>query len=491
MKSDLIAVLLVAFLAIPCVSIAQTPNASPVPNANGQAPPTERERALMLELQKVEERLKTIEQQLPQAPAPASVTPQQSVGVGGSPQATAESERSSYGVLDASGQGFLVAETPHAALWIGGYALVRYMNQMPADQTFTDHLGNVNTVDPRNDFQFHRAMINFRGYLGSPKLRYQITAWAVMSTNQTTIYGFIGYQFHKTFNAYGGTSSIGGSRSLSGSHPFWLGNDRVMADEYFKSGFTNTAWVNGEIAPGLWYQATVGNNLSQLGLTAKQLTRDLATGATMWWMPTTKEFGRNGSYGDWDYHEKVATRFGFTSAQSREDRFNQNNNPSPDNSTVRLADSTLLFQTGTVAPNVTVQKADVRSFSADAGMKYLGIFLQGEFFRRSLNDFQADGQLPVGEILDRGFYVQGAFFPIKKKLELYGATSWVYGDKNAGFKNSHEYLGGTNYYPFDSRNYRLNVQVINVDRSPVSSLFGYYVGGQKGWTVASAFSVLF
>jgi hypothetical protein len=278
---------------------------------------------------------------------------------------------------------------------------------------------------------------------------------------------------------------------LSGSHPFWLGNDRVMADEYFKSGFTNTAWVNGEIIPGLWFQATVGNNLSQLGLTAKQLTRDLATGAQMWWMPTTKEFGPNGSYDDWEYHEKVATRFGFTSARSREDRFNQNNNPSPDNTTVRLADSTLLFQTGTVAPNVTVQKADIHSLSADAGMKYHGIFLQSEFFRRSLSDFQADGPLPVSEIVDRGFYVQGAFYPVKKKLELYGATSWVYGDKDAGFKNSHEYLVGTNYFPFDSRNYRLNVQIINVDRSPVSSLFGYYVGGQKGWTVASAFSVLF
>jgi len=76
-------------------------------------------------------------------------------------------------------------------------------------------------------------------------------------------------------------------------------------------------------------------------------------------------------------------------------------------------------------------------------------------------------------------------------LELYAATSWVFGEKNAGFANSHEYIGGSNYYPFDSRNYRLNLQLINVDRSPVSSLFGYYVGGQKGWTVASAFSVLF
>jgi hypothetical protein len=48
-----------------------------------------------------------------------------------------------------------------------------------------------------------------------------------------------------------------------------------------------------------------------------------------------------------------------------------------------------------------------------------------------------------------------------------------------------------NFYPTDSRNHRLNVQVIDVHRSPVSSAFGYYVGGQTGTTVATSFSVFF
>ena len=34
----------------------------------------------------------------------------------------------------------------------------------------------------------------------------------------------------------------------------------------------------------------------------------------MWWMPTTKEFGPKGAYGDWEMHEKVATRFGFSTS---------------------------------------------------------------------------------------------------------------------------------------------------------------------------------
>ena len=99
--------------------------------------------------------------------------------------------------------------------------------------------------------------------------------------------------------------------------------------------------------------------------------------------------------------------------------------------------------------------------------------------------------LPVASIVDKGFYLQGAFYPVKKKLEVYAATSQILGDKDAGFDTSSEYLAGMNFYPADTRNHRLNVQVNDVNRSPVSSTFGYYVGGQRGTTIAAAMSVFF
>jgi hypothetical protein len=37
----------------------------------------------------------------------------------------------------------------------------------------------------------------------------------------------------------------------------------------------------------------------------------------------------------------------------------------------------------------------------------------------------------------------------------------------------------------------MNFQVIDVTRSPVSSTFGYYTGGQDGTTFSAAFSVFF
>ena len=401
-----------------------------------------------------------------------------------------EPEWPTWGVIDATGSGIVVHRSSKAELAIGAYALVRYINQLPAEQQFTDHLGNVHDIDTRNDIQFHRAMIHFRGWLFSTKARYQVTVWTVMSTDQTTLYGFLGYQFHKKFNVYGGINTLSGTRSVMGSHPFWLANDRVMADEFFRSSFTGGVWVNGEVLPGLWYHVAVANNLSQLGIAASQLDRGLGTGATVWWMPTTHEFGPNGSYGDWDYHEKLATRFGVSTARSRETRQLQGAS-SPENSQIKLADSLNVFDEGSLASGVTVDSVNYRVLATDAAIKYRGIFAQAEYYNRWLSDFTTNGPIPVSDIHDHGFYVQAAFYPVKKKLEVYGVTSRIFGDKDAGFSNSREFTFGGNYYWFDSRNVRTNVQFMNINRSPVSSVFGFYVGGQKGNTISAATSFYF
>lgn len=422
---------------------------------------------------------------------PASTAERESTPKLFEPDPRLANERPTWGALDATGQGIVLFDSEDLGqVALSAYALVRYIDQRPAEQSFVDHLGNEHDIDTRRDLQFHRAMIHLKGWFYTPKFRYQVTVWTVMSTDQTTLYGFLGYQFNKWFNLYGGINTPGGSRSVMGSHPLWLANDRVMADEFFRGSFTGTLWANGEVLPGLWYHVAVSNNLSQLGITAAQLTRDLGTGYGLWWMPTTHEFGPQGSYGDWEYHETLATRFGFSHIRSRENRQELDNN-NPENTQVRLADSLLLFNTGSLATAVTVQEADWESVSIDAGIKYRGIFLQAEYYRRQLDNFVADGVLPVKKIVDDGFYVQGAFFPIKQKLELYGVTSWVFGDEDAGFGESREYIIGANYYPARTRKLRVNAQIIDVKKSAVSSTFGFYVGGQTGTTYSVAASLLF
>jgi hypothetical protein len=389
------------------------------------------------------------------------------------------------------GTGFLVGRSKAGELSISAYALVRWIDQLPASQTFTDHLGNEHAVDSRNDVFPHRVMVFFKGWLGTPKFLYNIFIWTVNTTDQKNIFGSFGYQFSRKFSLYAGINGLPGTRSVQGSHPYWLGHDRVMADEFFRPYFGNGVWAQGELMPGFWYNAMVANNMSALGIKATQLDRKFSEGASVWWMPTTHEFGPKGAFGDYEMHEKVATRFGISTVYSPEERFTDANTGATGNTLIKLADSLNVFDTGSLAPGVTVQNVDYRLYAVDLGVKYRGFFLQTELYSRRLNSFKADGPLPVKEIVDKGFYVQAAFYPVPKKLELYAATSQIYGDKDAGFSNSSEYLIGGNWYPFNTRNHRLNVQVINVNHSPVSSTFGYYTGGQDGTTISAAFSVFF
>ena len=396
----------------------------------------------------------------------------------------------SYGFYS-PGKGATLFTGPGGEVSLSAYALLRYLNQMPDDQTFTDHLGNEHPVNARHDIYSHRVMVFLNGWVGDPKMIYNIVWWTVNTTDQDALFANLGYRFHKSFNLYVGINGNPGSRTMFGSHPYWLGHDRVMADEFFRPFFAQGLWANGEVAPGLWYSVMVGNSSSTLGVTANQLDRNFTTGGSIWWMPTTHEFGPRGGYGDWAMHQQVATRFGISTTYSPEERYTEIGTD-PGNTALKLADSLNLFSTGSLAPDVTVTNADYRILSVDAGVKYKGFFFQTDIYRRWLNGFKAEGgALPVEEIVDHGFYIQTAFYPVPKKIELYVATSQIYGDKDAGFSDSSEYLVGMNYYPWNTRNHRLNVQLIDVNHSPVNSTFGYYTGGQDGTTVSVAMSIFF
>jgi hypothetical protein len=437
----------------------------------------------------------------PEVPAPASVAATEAPAAGspapgaatameqGTEAAPAWGKYETWGVYD-PGEGFVVGRTKNGELDISLYALARYLNQNDSDGVFKDHYGNERPVDARNDIFSHRVMVWFKGWIVDPRFIYNVTLWTVNATDQRALFANLGYQFSKKFSLYTGMVGNPGSRSLQGSHPYWLGHDRVMADEFFRPYFGSGVYAVGEVFPGVWYNAVVSNSNSALGVKASQLDRKMTRGMSVWWMPTTHEFGPRGAYGDWERHENLATRIGISTTISPEQSFRDSGN-NPANTTLRLADSVNLFETGALAPGVTIQNADYRVLSVDAGAKYKGMFLQVEYYQRWLDNFDADGLLPVSEVKDTGFYVQGAFFPIARKLEVYAATSQIYGDRHAGFGDSSEWLVGMNWYPFPTRKHRLNLQLIDVDKSPVSSTFGYYTGGQSGWTLASAFSIFF
>lgn len=219
----------------------------------------------------------------------------------------------------------------------------------------------------------------------------------------------------------------------------------------------------------------IGNNLSNLDVPAIKLSRNLSGGGALTWLPTTGEFGPRGAFGDYEGHQNLATRFNLAYTYSPEDRQTPIDTPAS-NTTLRLADSLNVFDTGALANGVTVDRVRYQMVSAAAGMKYHGFWLQGEGYGRRLDDFHANGKLPVSAVLNSGFYVQLADMIGPKRFELSGATSFVFGD----FGHPKEFLGGSNYYPWNTRNIRLNTQLIYVFRSPVNRTFGFYLGQLTG-----------
>jgi hypothetical protein len=395
----------------------------------------------------------------------------------------------------ASGRGLLLGENQYGRVSLGAYALVRATTQSPETQTAIDHLGRPFDVDTRRDIQLHRVMIHLKGWFLDPKFRYQLTTWTVNDTEQVRLVGSFGYAFNDSLTLSAGIGPTPGTRSLGGSHPFWLGHDRVMADEYFRTGFATGIWLDGKLTPTLNYKIMAANNISSLGVNASEDTRDIAYGGSVWWQPTTEEFGPQGGFGDFEMHEELATRFGFSYMKSpKEDRAAQPSQNAPDTTQIRLGDSLLLFQTGALADGVTVQKANFEVLSVDAGFKYKGFFLQAELYTRWLDNFVPSTlslPIPVQSITDQGFYIQGSFFPIPRKLELYASTSAVHPDKDPGYSNSDELVVGLNWYWRGQRYQRMNVQLINVNDSPASSTFGYYTAGHDGKTLTVDVSMLF
>jgi hypothetical protein len=385
------------------------------------------------------------------------------------------------------GRGFVVGRGRYGELDLSGYMVSRYLNQLPGDQHGTDHLGRLIPIEPRNDFQFHRVMLFSQGWLFDPKFQFLTFVWTVQDTNQVAVGGALTYNFNQYISLGLGWNAYPGTQSLQGSHPYWVSYDRVMADEFFRPYFSQGIFAQGNLLRTLQYRWMVGNNNSNLDVPATKLDRDLSAGGAITWFPTTGEFGPRGAFGDYESHEKLAMRFNLAYTFSPEERQAPLGTLSS-NTTLRLADSLNVFDLGALAPGVTVERVRYQLVSAAAGMKYRGLWIQGEGYGRRLDHFQADAPLPVHAVRNTGFYVQAADMIVPKRFELYGSTSYVFGDYG---RHPHEFVVGGNYYPWDTRNLRLNVQVINVSHSPVSSTFGFYLGQITGQVVSVGFTALY
>ena len=124
---------------------------------------------------------------------------------------------------------------------------LRYLNTLSSDETFTDHLGVVREVHKRNDITVNRAMFIFGGYIFDQRARYSFTVWTSAGAASIIVASNIGWQFNRKLTVTGGYTGVPGSRSLVNTFPYFQAIDRTMSDNFFRPGFTQGAWANGEV----------------------------------------------------------------------------------------------------------------------------------------------------------------------------------------------------------------------------------------------------
>ena len=373
------------------------------------------------------------------------------------------------------GKGFVLARSDQGELDFSVFTYARYLNQEALDDI----------ADTRNDFQFQKLTMNFKGWAFDPKFRYLFYTWTSNTSQgdpaQVVVAGNLGYLFNDAFALYTGIGALPSTRSTNYTFPNWLKNDhRTIADEFFRGSYTTGIWASGTLAPGLQYRAMLGNNLSQLGVNAAQLDDGLNTvSAALWWMPTTGEYGPGRGFGDYEMHDEVATMFAVNFTHSREDAQGQPGAEGYENAQIRLSDGTLIFSEdpfNTGGMNY-LRKATYQMAAASAGFKYQGWSMEAEAYYRTVDNFRVTAPIPVSALHDHGFQVQGSVMVVPKILQAYLAYSKIYGE----YGNPYDVSIGTNWFPFHRKEVRLSVQGLYLKDSPVGySSVPFAVGG-NGW----------
>ena len=376
--------------------------------------------------------------------------------------------------------GFLLVDGDKGQVYVRLFTYVRYLNQKGLDPSYEDSFGSVKSVPQRQDIQLQKFFLPFAGWFLTPKFRYYLYVWSSNASQgdpaQVVGAGNISYTFNRHVTLGGGITSLPAVRSTEGQFPYWLGvDDRLTSDEFFRGSYTTGFWLKGEFSTKVKYMAMIANNLSTLGVSAAQLDNIIDTTSLMvQWLPTTGEFGLYGTFGDFDYHEKLATRLAAHYTHSREDKQSQPGSNSIENSQIRLTDGSVIFTPDLFAPGTTVEKVTYDMVSLDGGLKYKGLSLEAEYYWRFLGDYAGPNTGGIADINDHGFQVQASAMPVQKTLQVYlsgAAIRGVYG-------NSSELRAGFNWYPVKERGLRLNAEWLHLNKCPVGyTAVPYPVGG--------------
>jgi hypothetical protein len=380
---------------------------------------------------------------------------------------TGQEQRTRWGTYTTN-LGFKLVNTEHGDLSLSIYSYARYLNQRALEPTYTNAFGVTTTLQQRQDFQLQKLQMKFLGWIMDRRFRYFLYAWTSNASMglgaQVVLAGNLNYTFNNYVTITSGIMSLPGTRSVEGNFPFWLAVDsRLIADEFFRNSYTAGVRASGTLRKGLIYQTMIGDNNSILGVSAAQLPNYFQTTANaLVWMPTTGEFGQG--FGDFEGHEKLATRLAGHFSYSKEDAQEQPNTEAFENTQLRLSDGSIIFTPNLFGPGISIKNAVYKMASIDFGVKYHGYALEGEYYPlHRLSNFQGTGTSSVRPNTDYGYQLQASAMAIPKMLQGYVGGSEVIGR----YGRPWDFRAGVNYFPYKNRVVRWNTEFLYLYRSPV------------------------
>jgi len=381
------------------------------------------------------------------------------------------------------GNGMVLARTDLGEVDFSVFSYVRYLNQTALEDSYTDSFGRTRDLRLRQDVQLQKVNLSFKGWLFDPDFRYLFYTWTANTSQgqgaQVVVAGNLSYRFNDAFSLAGGIGALPSTRSTNYTFPNWLRVDnRTIGDEFFRGSYTSGFWAWGSLGDTLKYRVMLGNNLSQLGVDAGQLDGKIhAVSGALWWMPTTGEYGPGNGFGDFEYHDELATLFSLNFTRSREDKQSQPGVNDFENSQIRLSDGTRIFEPGAFGTDGQIQKATYRMLAASGGFKYRGWSLDGEYYWRWVDDFKTTGEIPVDDLFDHGFQLQASAMLVPGSLQAYISGSKIFGE----YGDPWDTALGLNWFPLQRRELRVNVQGLYLDRSPVGYASVPFIVGGDGW----------
>jgi hypothetical protein len=377
--------------------------------------------------------------------------------------------------------GFLLYDGEKGQIYFRLFSYSRYLNQLDLESTFVDAFGNRQSVLRQQNIQLVKFFAPFTGWFLTPKFRYYLYVWSANTAQgdpaQVVGAGNLSYTFSKSATLGTGITSLPAVRSTEGQFPYWLGiDDRLTSDEFFRGSYTDGVWLKGDLPGRFKYMAMLADNLSVLGVSATQLDNKMDTESFMLsWFPTTGEFGLYGTFGDYDDHQTVATRLGAHFTHSLEDAQEQPGTNAIENSQIRLTDGSTVFTPNLFGPGISVETVDYKMMSLDAGIKYHGLSLEGEYYRRWLTEFTGTNTGGIPNITDDGYQLQSSAMVVQKVLQVYLSGAQIFG---GDFGNASEIRAGGNWYFTKQRGLRVNAEWIHLNNCPVGyTAVPYPVGG--------------